>query len=159
KSYWYASGILLPTKFTGNGTRFRRLCKRTGLAREAGRFSRRKARPRITPFFHRRVARLAHIAYIRSLEAHSHMETPGKTLFVNPKLVLDGFAELQKSFAVLVQGSRIVAVSQTHLPHEEAQVIDVRGHTLMPGLIDAHAHITGLSLSPRNSAYAASETT
>ena len=56
------------------------------------------------------------------------METPGKTLFVNANLVLDGFAELQKSFEVLVQGSRIVAVSQTPLNHEEAQVIDVRGH-------------------------------
>jgi imidazolonepropionase-like amidohydrolase len=27
----------------------------------------------------------------------------------------------------------------------------------MPGLIDAHAHITGLSLSPRNISYPASE--
>jgi imidazolonepropionase-like amidohydrolase len=80
------------------------------------------------------------------------METPGKTLFVNANLVLDGFAELQKAFEVLVHGSRIVAVSQTRLNPAEAQVIDVRGHTLMPGLIDAHAHITGLSLSPRNSA-------
>lgn len=85
------------------------------------------------------------------------METPGKTLFVNANLVLDGFADLQKSFEVLVQGNRIVSVSQTRLHHAEAQVIDVRGKTLMPGLIDAHAHITGLSLSPRNSAYPVSE--
>src|SRR5262245_6605652 len=91
------------------------------------------------------------------LEACSHMETAGKTLFVNANLVLDGCAELQRSFEVLVQGGRIVSVSQTRLHHDEAQVIDVRGHTLMPGLIDAHAHITGLSLSPRNSAYPASE--
>jgi imidazolonepropionase-like amidohydrolase len=34
--------------------------------------------------------------------------------------------------------------------HEDANVIDIRGRTLMPDLIDAHAHITGLSLSPKN---------
>src|SRR5262249_31737550 len=89
----------------------------------------------------------------------SQMETPGKTLFVNANLVLDGFAELQKSFEVLVQGNRIVAVSQTRLNPDEVQVIAARGHTLMPGLIDAHAHIPGLSLSPRNSAYPLSEIT
>ena len=36
-------------------------------------------------------------------------------------------------------------------------MIDVAGKTVMPGLIDAHAHITGLSLSPKNLAYAAAE--
>src|SRR6516225_1405703 len=36
-------------------------------------------------------------------------------------------------------------------------VIDVAGKTLMPGLIDAHAHITGLNLSPRNISYPPSE--
>lgn len=87
------------------------------------------------------------------------METPGKTLFVNANLVLDGCADLQQSFEVLVQGNRIVAVSQTRLNPHEVQIIDVRGKTLMPGLIDAHAHITGLSLSPRNSAYPVSEIT
>src|SRR5215471_10788856 len=91
------------------------------------------------------------------LEAYSPMETSGKTLFVNANLVLDGCAELQRSFEVLVQGGRIVSVSQTRLNHAEARVIEVRGNTLMPGLIDAHAHITGLSLSPRNSAYPVSE--
>ena len=38
----------------------------------------------------------------------------------------------------------------------DASVIDVGGRTLMPGLIDAHAHITGLSLSPKNVSYPAS---
>ncbi len=85
------------------------------------------------------------------------MEMLAKTLFTNANLVLDGCAELQKSFDVLVQGNRILSLSQTPLEHEDANVIDIRGRTLMPGLIDAHAHITGLSLSPKNISYPASE--
>src|SRR5215471_9563810 len=85
------------------------------------------------------------------------MEMLAKTLFTNANLVLDGFGELQKSFHVLVQGNRIVSVSQTPLDHDDANVIDIRGRTLMPGLIDAHAHITGLSLSPKNISYPAAE--
>jgi imidazolonepropionase-like amidohydrolase len=79
-----------------------------------------------------------------------------KTLFTNANL-LDGCAELQKSFDVLVQGNRILSVSQMPLDHADANVIDIRGRTLMLGLIDAHAHITGLSLSPKNISYPASE--
>jgi len=85
------------------------------------------------------------------------MGAPTKTLFTNVNLVLDGFAELQKSYEVLVEGNRIAAVAQAPLSREGATVIDAGGRTLMPGLIDAHAHITGLSLSPRNSAYPAEE--
>src|SRR5271169_982463 len=85
------------------------------------------------------------------------METSPKTLFINAKLLLKGFADLQKSFEVLVQGRRILSVSETPLNREGAAVIDAGGLTLMPGLIDAHAHITGLSLSPRNISYPAAE--
>lgn len=80
-----------------------------------------------------------------------------RTLFTNAALVLDGFTELQPAFNVLVQDSRIVAVSATPIDAPEATVIDVGGRTLMPGLIDAHAHVTGLSLTPKNIAYPAAE--
>jgi imidazolonepropionase-like amidohydrolase len=79
------------------------------------------------------------------------------TLFVNARLVLDGFAELQKPGYVLVSGNCIRAVSAVPIACADATVIDVAGKTLMPGLIDAHAHITGLSLSPKNIAYPASQ--
>ena len=85
------------------------------------------------------------------------MEGSAATLLKNTNLVLDGYTELQSSYEVLVQGDRIVAVSQTPINHDAAKIIDVGGRTLMPGLIDAHAHITGLSLSPRNTSYPASE--
>src|SRR5260370_30827452 len=74
-------------------------------------------------------------------------------LFRNANLVLDGFAELQPSFDVLVKDNYIDTVSSTPINFQDATVIDVDGRTLMPGLIDAHAHITGLSLSPKNVSY------
>ncbi len=80
-----------------------------------------------------------------------------QTLFTNATLVLDGFTELQPSFNVLVKDSRIVSVSAKPINAPEAAVIDVGGRTLLPGLIDAHAHITGLSLTPKNIAYPAAE--
>lgn len=80
-----------------------------------------------------------------------------QTLFTNANLVLDGFTDLQPSFNVLVKDNRIVTVSAQPISAPEATVIDVGGRTLMPGLIDAHAHITGLSLTPKNIAYPAAE--
>jgi imidazolonepropionase-like amidohydrolase len=73
-----------------------------------------------------------------------------QTLFTNANVVLDGSAALRPSFNVLVQDDRILSVSQAPLDAGDATVIDVGGRTLMPGLIDAHAHIMGLSLTPKN---------
>lgn len=80
-----------------------------------------------------------------------------KTLFRNASLVLDGFSKLQKSFDVLVINNYIDSVSSTPIEQQDAAVIDLAGRTLMPGLIDAHAHITGLSLSPKNINYPTSD--
>jgi imidazolonepropionase-like amidohydrolase len=80
-------------------------------------------------------------------------------LFRNANLVLDGFTKLQSDFDVLVRGNHIDTVSSTPIESADATVIDVFGKTLMPGLIDAHAHVTGLTLSPRNISYSASEIT
>jgi len=74
-------------------------------------------------------------------------------LFTNANLVLDGYAELQSSFNVLVKDNYIDSVSSTLINCRDSTVIDVGGRTLMPGLIDAHSHITGLSLSPKNASY------
>jgi len=80
-------------------------------------------------------------------------------LFANANLVLDGFAELQPSFNVLVKDNYIHSVSPIPINCQNATVIDVGGRTVMPGLIDAHTHITGLSLSPKNVSYPASNIT
>ncbi|BDX31451.1 integrase [Mycobacterium antarcticum] len=72
------------------------------------------------------------------------------TLFTNARLVLDDADHLTEPSQVAVDGNRISYVGADRQAIEADRVIDVGGRTLMPGLIDAHAHITGLSLSPRN---------
>lgn len=78
-------------------------------------------------------------------------------LLNDANVVLDGRTELQPSLSILVRDDRIVAVTRDPIEPGDATVIDVAGKTVMPGLIDAHAHITGLSLSPKNLAYAAAD--
>src|SRR4029077_5555937 len=80
-------------------------------------------------------------------------------LFKNANLVLPGFMTLRTGCHVLVRGKQIETVSSDPIDAEGAMVVDVAGKTLMPGLIDAHAHITGLNLSPRNISYSVSEIT
>ena len=82
-----------------------------------------------------------------------------QTLFINASLVLDGFTALQSGFNVLVKDSHILSVSAKPIPPGDSTVVDVGGRTLMPGLIDAHAHIMGLSLTPKNISYPAAELT
>jgi imidazolonepropionase-like amidohydrolase len=46
--------------------------------------------------------------------------------------------------AVVVRGDRIEAiVSAADLPEDAGRVIDLSGHTVLPGLIDCHAHLIG----------------
>ena len=78
-----------------------------------------------------------------------------QTLFTNANLVLDRFAELQPASSA--GEGRPYRRCRRSRSGGDATVIDVGGRTLMPGLIDAHAHITGLSLTPKNIAYPAAE--
>ena len=80
-----------------------------------------------------------------------------QTLFINALLVLDGFTEPQRGFNVLVSDGRITEVSAKPIAAGTSTVVDVGGRTLMPGLIDAHAHVTGLSLTPKNIANPAAD--
>ena len=81
-----------------------------------------------------------------------------RTLFTNAKLVLDGFDTLQAGQELLVEDGSIRAVSAGPLPRSAGMtVVDAGQCTLMPGLIDAHAHIMGLSLTPKNIAFPPAE--
>lgn len=65
------------------------------------------------------------------------------TLFANVR-IFDGTAAPARAGAVLVEGDRIVRVAyapETIAPGN-ATVIDGGGATLMPGLVEAHAHLT-----------------
>src|SRR5215468_4716953 len=78
-------------------------------------------------------------------------------LFKDASVVFDDRTELQPSFNIVVKDDRITVVTQDPIEEGDATVIDVAGKTLMPGLIDAHAHVTGLSLSPKNLTYPAAD--
>jgi imidazolonepropionase-like amidohydrolase len=80
-------------------------------------------------------------------------------LFKNANLVRADSTKLHVGAEVLVKGKCIETVSSAPIDSAGALVINVAGKTLMPGLIDAHAHITGLNLSPRNISYPISEIT
>ena len=68
--------------------------------------------------------------------------------------LLDGTSpELREDMAVLVEGERIREVSDTSLTASDARVIDLRGKTLMPGLIDAHVHLIATTLNLGQLAY------
>jgi imidazolonepropionase-like amidohydrolase len=70
------------------------------------------------------------------------MSSPGRTLFTNVQ-IFDGTGSERFSGEVLVDGERIATVSRrpgTAVP--DAQTIDGHGGTLMPGLVECHAHIT-----------------
>ncbi|WP_407166914.1 amidohydrolase family protein [Bradyrhizobium sp. ORS 111] len=78
-------------------------------------------------------------------------------LFKNASVLLDGEPHLRPNLNVLVSDNRIEAVTDESVDRPDMTIIDVAGMTLMPGLIDAHAHVTGLSLSPKNLTYPGSE--
>ena len=66
--------------------------------------------------------------------------TQAQTLLV-PDRVFDGDV-MHDGWAVLVKGDRIAAVgSEAELASEARIRIDLAGTTLLPGLIEGHAHV------------------
>src|SRR5271169_154085 len=56
--------------------------------------------------------------------------------------VLDGTGkELREDHHVLVEDGRICDVSDRPIRSATAEIVDLKGRTLMPGLIDAHVHV------------------
>ena len=72
-----------------------------------------------------------------------------QVLFRNATLVDATSTEAREGYDVLVEGDRIKEVSDTPITAIGAREIDLKGGTLMPGLIDAHVHVkaTDLDLS------------
>ena len=63
-----------------------------------------------------------------------------QVLFKNAAVLDAAASERRGGMAVLVEGSLIREVSDRPIRPGKADVIDLRGRTLMPGLIDAHVH-------------------
>ena len=68
-------------------------------------------------------------------------ETGGALVFRDAR-VFDGVQVLPRA-TVLVWHGRIAAVGAQLQVTEGARVIDARGKTLLPGLIDSHTHVFG----------------
>src|SRR5437868_6178809 len=72
-------------------------------------------------------------------------DEPSRVLFRNATVLDAEGGELVPDQTVLVQGDRIIEVGGADIGAREARVIDLRGLTLMPGLIDAHVHVTAVT--------------
>ncbi len=68
---------------------------------------------------------------------------------INDVRLFDG-ESVHEEATVVLDGERIVAVAHRSLPTPPGpghQLVDGRGHTLLPGLIDAYAHVPGPTLA------------
>ena len=66
---------------------------------------------------------------------------PRRVLFRNVR-IFDGVSPRLSGGHVLIEGQFIKAVSASPLPEDGATIIEGNGRTLMPGLTDAHWHMT-----------------
>jgi imidazolonepropionase-like amidohydrolase len=65
-------------------------------------------------------------------------------IVVNPQSVLDVVSgELHPGRSVVVEDGRIADVVAAGTTVADAEVVDLPGHTLLPGLVDCHAHLVG----------------
>ena len=66
--------------------------------------------------------------------------------FTNAR-IFDGVrAQYLDESTVVVEGTKIVEVSSAAAHRKADEVVDLRGRTLIPGLIDAHCHVLGSTL-------------
>ena len=97
--------------------------------------------------------RLPHLLLATLLLCSPSFAQTTTTYLLRPSRVFDGqTAQVHHGWTVLVRGNAIIAAGPAaSMPSEaaSAEVIDLPGTTLMPGLIDAHSH---LFLHPYNEA-------
>lgn len=65
--------------------------------------------------------------------------------FINVNIIDTRKGKVLANQHIRIQDGRIVAVSDSPLDGEDDQVIDVKGHFLMPGLVDSHVHVTAIT--------------
>lgn len=89
-----------------------------------------------------------------SMQTNSTTNTVGSsepvTIFAGATVAAGRQQLPQPNWSVVVAGGRVAAVGpaeQIRRSHPRAQVVDLSGTTLLPGLTDAHGHLYGLGLS------------
>lgn len=94
------------------------------------------------------VASLAASPALAQAKAADAPDAEPRLLITNAR-IFDGKADtLTQPSNVLIVGNTISSISTTTITPDGATVIDAAGRTLMPGLIDAHVHLTVGMLSP-----------
>src|SRR5262245_46723839 len=77
--------------------------------------------------------------------AETEAQAPASTVLFQNVRVFDGKSDaLSAPTNVLVRGNKIEKIFAESIPADSSAtttIIDGAGHTLMPGLIDAHAHL------------------
>ena len=71
----------------------------------------------------------------------------GQILFTNGRVFDPAFEEPRDGYEVLVEDDRIRMVEDRPIKTDDALRVDLGGRTLMPGLIDAHVHVTATTLN------------
>ena len=76
----------------------------------------------------------------------------GKTALVGARVISMKGDEVLENETVLVDGNRIVQIGK-NLPTAGYKVVNVQGKTIMPGIVDVHAHLgtSGNGVSPQQS--------
>ena len=89
---------------------------------------------------------LAVVAATRPLRAQERLR-PVVLLHAN---VLDGVSEQpRRDVTIVLVNARIASIGTNAAPPADATVIDLRGRWVLPGLIDAHTHISTLAAARR----------
>lgn len=87
-----------------------------------------------------RATRLVAAMVVALVSSAAGQDAPNRILFTNVN-VFDGVTNgLHTSWSVLVEGNMIVGAGPSIDAGANATIIDGRGRTLMPGLIDSHVH-------------------
>ncbi|WP_460925486.1 amidohydrolase family protein [Pontibacter brevis] len=75
----------------------------------------------------------------------------GKVAFTNARIITMKGDEVIEAGTIVVDGNRIVAVGKNVQVPKDAKVIDANGKTIMPGIVDVHAHLGTfrLGMSPQ----------
>src|SRR5436309_15528758 len=73
------------------------------------------------------------------------MAIPRLILYRDAALADASGPSLQQGISVLVAGQRILAIRPTSnegIIHPDARIVDAGGSTIVPGMVDAHSHMT-----------------